>query len=185
LVIPIVAFCLPREACELTHVLHPNTERSTPRCDEEGRHIYNGGIDGVALTNYDYFRILPLLPVCHLLLPHRALKGQINRGRLLAVLSKLSRSIYSFTLSMVKPIRTSYRQRHSSLFHSIHLFTLSRDELTGTSYLLPASLKPVPSYFVPPRVTRSRSSTTYKVNSLGFHLHPCSSHDLSTGFQHS
>jgi hypothetical protein len=43
-------FCLPREACELTHVLHPNTERSTPRCDEEGRHIYNGGIDGVALN---------------------------------------------------------------------------------------------------------------------------------------
>jgi hypothetical protein len=60
-------FCLPREACELTHVLHPNTERSTPRCDEEDgrRHIYNGGIDGVALTNYDYLRILPLLPVIY------------------------------------------------------------------------------------------------------------------------
>jgi hypothetical protein len=116
-------FCLPREACELTHVLHPNTERSTPHCDGEGRHIYNGGIDGVALTNYDYFRILPTL-TCHLL--------------------------YLIVLSRDRSIGAGYCQCCPSLFHPIHLFTLLRDGLTETSYLLlPASLKPVPSsYFV-------------------------------------
>jgi hypothetical protein len=79
------------------------------------------------------------------------------------VLSKLSHSAYSFTLSMVKLIRTSYRQRHSSLFHSIHLFTLSGDELTGIDWnKLPAAsvTQACPILSCPPRVTRSRSSTT-------------------------
>jgi hypothetical protein len=102
----------------------------------------------------------------------------------------------------------------SKLSHSIYSFTLSRDELTGTSYLLPASPKPVPFHLsihtLKGRIDWNKQATycqrhsslshpilspeshtltlvyyLLQVNSLGFHLHPCSSHDLSTGFQHS